>query len=642
MSEQESSSRLSVAESDREQWRTAVAGVLAKSSRKDPAELGSEPEQLLDSPTYEGFPIRPLYTILDSQPEPPLPGRWPFVRGGDALRDVKSGWKVAEAFPLPGASGVSAGNGSVLAALTEGTSALVLRVGSGASEATGNGSAGVPASDIDRLLEGVFLELVPVVLDAGADYAAAADAVLALVEDLTDDRRARLSIDLGADPLTAPLSGRSAPTVDEVAAIADRSAGYDGGVRAITVDGPAFHDLGASASWELAAAIGAGVEYLRLLTEHGIGTADALRQISFRYAADDDQFMTIAKLRAARQIWARVAEVVGAPDAGAATVHAVSSLPMMAQRDPWVNMLRTTLAAFAAGVGGADTVQVHAFDVAIPGGLPGTATTFTRRMARNTQLLLLEESHIGRVLDPGGGSWFIEDLTRALAEQAWAHFREIEAKGGFVAAREFVADRIARVRDRRADDVAHRRTSLTGVNEYPNLAEAPLGQPDSTPTVKRYGAAFEELRDRSDAYLAAHGARPKALLLPVGPLAEHNIRTTFAANLLASGGVETINPGTVTADGVGTAVQDAGGAVAVVLCGTDRRYAEEASGVVEAARAAGVSHVYLAGPEKAVADAAGGPERSDTGSNSAKPDEYLTAGIDAIAALSTLLTRLGA
>ena len=620
MSEQESSSRLSVAESDREQWRTAVAGVLAKSSRKDPAELGSEPEQLLDSPTYEGFPIRPLYTILDSQPEPPLPGRWPFVRGGDALRDVKSGWKVAEAFPLPGASGVSAGNGSVLAALTEGTSALVLRVG----------AEGVPASDVDRLLEGVFLELVPVVLDAGADYAAAADAVLALVEDLTDDRRARLSIDLGADPLTAPLSGRSAPTVDEVAAVADRSAGYDGGVRAVRVDGPAFHDLGASASWELAAAIGAGVEYLRLLTEHGIGTADALRQISFRYSADDDQFMTIAKLRAARQIWARVAEVAGAPDAGAATVHAVSSLPMMAQRDPWVNMLRTTLAAFAAGVGGADTVQVHAFDVAIPGGLPGTATTFTRRMARNTQLLLLEESHIGRVLDPGGGSWFIEDLTRALAEQAWAHFREIEAKGGFVAAREFVADRIAEVRDRRADDVAHRRTSLTGVNEYPNLAEAPLGQPDSTPTVKRYGAAFEELRDRSDAYLAAHGARPKALLLPIGPLAEHNIRTTFAANLLASGGVETINPGTVDADGVGTAVRDAGGAVAVVLCGTDRRYAEEASSVVEAARAAGVSHVYLAGPEKAVADAA------------SKPDEYLTAGIDAIAALSTLLTRLGA
>lgn len=620
MSEQESSSRLSVAESDREQWRAAVAGVLAKSSRKDPADLGAAPEQLLDSPTYEGFPIRPLYTILDSQPEPPLPGRWPFVRGGDALRDVKAGWKVAESFPLPGQADISVGNGTVLAALTEGTSALVLRVG----------PSGVSTGELDRLLEGVYLELVPVVLEAGADYTAAADEILALVRDLDDDRRARLSLDLGADPLTAPLSGRSAPTIDEVAAVADRAGTFDGGVRAVTVDGPAFHDLGASASWELAAAIGAGVEYLRLLADRGIAISDALQQISFRFAADDDQFMTIAKLRAARQVWARVAEVVGAPDSGDATVHAVTSRPMMAQRDPWVNMLRTTLAAFAAGVGGADTVQVHAFDTAIPGGLPGTATTFTRRMARNTQLLLLEESHIGRVVDPGGGSWFIEDLTRALAEQAWEHFRGIEAKGGFVAARDFVAEQIAAVSDRRADDVAHRRTALTGVNEYPNLAEAPLAESDSTSPVKRYGAAFEGLRDRSDAHLAANGARPTVLLLPVGPLSEHNIRTTFASNLLASGGIEAVNPGTVTADGVATAVQDAGGAVAVVLCGTDTRYAEEASGIVEAARAAGVSHVYLAGPEKAVAESA------------TKPDDYLTAKIDAIAALSTLLTRLGA
>ena len=631
MSEQESGSRLSLAESDREQWRSAVAGVLAKSSRREPAELGSEPEQLLDSPTYEGFPIRPLYTILDSQPEPPLPGLWPFVRGGDALRDVKAGWKVAEAFPLPGGSGVSEGNGTVLAALTEGTSALVLRVG----------TDGVSAEELDRLLEGVFLELVPVVVEAGAEYAAAAGAVLALVGALDDDRRALLSIDLGADPLTAPLSGRSAPTPEEVADVAAAAREYDGGVRAITVDGPAFHDLGASASWELAAAIGAGVEYLRLLTASGMATADALRQISFRFAADDDQFMTIAKLRAARQVWARVAETVGAPDAGAATVHAVTSRPMMAQRDPWVNMLRTTLAAFAAGVGGADTVQVHAFDIAIAGGLPGTATTFTRRMARNTQLLLLEESHIGRVLDPGGGSWFIEDLTRSLAEQAWDHFRGIEAACGFTEARDHVAERIAEVAALRADDVAHRRTALTGVNEYPNLAEAALAQADSKSTVKRYGAAFEALRDRSDAYLAANGSRPRALLLPVGPLAEHNIRTTFATNLLASGGIEAINPGPVAADDVAGAVVDAGATV-VVLCGTDKRYADEASSVVEAARAAGVSHVYLAGPEKAVADASGGQERSDRGSDSAKPDDYLTARIDAIAALSTLLTRLGA
>ena len=607
-------------ESDREQWRAAVAGVLAKSSRKDPADLGEAPEQLLDSPTYEGFPIRPLYTILDSQPEAPLPGRWPYIRGGDGLRDVKSGWKVAESFPAPGQVSVVDGNGAVLTALTEGTSALILEVG----------PTGVGADELDRLLEGVFLELVPVVLDAGTDYVAAADAVLALVADLDDERRARLSVDLGADPLTAALSGRPSPTNDEVVATVAKTVNYDGGVRAITVDGPAFHDLGANASWELAGAIGAGVSYLRLLVDSGVPAADALRQISFRLAADDDQFMTIAKLRAARQLWARVAEVVGAADAGAATVHAVTSKPMMAQRDPWVNMLRTTVAAFAAGVGGADTVAVHTFDSAIPGGWPGTAASFARRMARNTQLLLLEESHIGRVLDPGGGSWFVEDLTHALAEESWKHFRDIESRGGFAAARDYLAEQIAQVRQTRSDDIAHRRTAVTGVNEYPNLSEIPLPPSDPQPGVQRYAAAFEALRDRSDAYLAEHGARPTALLLPLGPLSEHNIRTTFAANLLASGGVESVNPGPLDAAGIAQAVSDAGGAAVAVVCGTDARYAEEASGAVEAARAAGVSHIYLAGPEKAVAEAAN------------KPDEYLTAKIDAIAALSALLTRLGA
>jgi methylmalonyl-CoA mutase len=358
--------------------------------------------------------------------------------------------------------------------------------------------------------------------------------------------------------------------------------------------------------------------------------SDSLRQISFRLAADDDQFMTVAKLRVLRRLWARVAEVVGEPDDGAARVHAVTSMPMMTQRDPWVNMLRTTVAAFGAGVGGADTVLVEPFDAAIPGGLPGTAASFARRIARNTQLLLLEESHLGRVLDPAGGSWFVEDLTEQLADKAWEHFQEIEAQGGFTAALEFVAAQIAEVRERRTDDINHRRKALTGVNEYPALGEPPLPQHDSPDAVARYAAGFEALRDRSDAYLEATGARPTVLLLPLGPLAEHNIRATFATNLLASGGIEAVNPGTVDSAGTADAVSGANGLAIAVICGTDARYGTEAAGVVEAARKAGVSCVLLAGPEKAVADA------------DPKPDDYLTAKIDAVETLSGLLTRLGA
>ena len=459
--------------------------------------------------------------------------------------------------------------------------------------------------------------------------------MLAMAAGVEADQREILSIDLGGDPLTAALSDRPAAALDEVVAVAKRAAD-ERGVRAVTVDGPAFHNLGANATWELAGTVAAGVAYLRRLTESGMSVGEALRQISFRLAADDDQFVTLAKMRAARHLWARVAEVVGDPDGGALTVHAETSLPMMTQRDPWVNMLRCTLAAFGAGVGGADTVLVLPFDVAIPGGFPGTARSFARRIARNTQLLLLEESHVGRVLDPVGGSWFVEDLTARLAEQAWEHFQAIEARGGFVEAHDYVADQIAEVAARRAEDIAHRRTAITGVNEFPNLTEPALPQNDSpgaplaAGNLQRYAAAFEALRDRSDAFLALTGARPQLLLLPLGPLAEHNIRTTFAANLLASGGIEAVNPGTVDAAGVAQAVADAGSPSVAVICGTDKRYQEDAAAVVEAARTAGVSRVYLAGPERAMGDA------------EHRPDEFLTAKINAVEALSNLLTRLGA
>ncbi len=611
----------------RARWRKAVAGVLAKSTRRDVDELGPEPEGMLETPTYEGFAIRALYTALDELPEPPLPGEWPYLRGGDALRDVKSGWKVAEAIPAGRVAGVAAQevNAAVLAGLAEGVSALLIRVG----------ESGVAPQQLAKVLEGVYLSMAPVVLDAGADYRAAFDVLQALVAEVEPDQRATLSIDLGADPLTASLSNRPTAPIQEVVAVAKQVAG-DHGVRAITVDGPAFHNLGANATWELSGSIGAAVSYLRVLTESGLSLGDALRQISFRLAADDDQFLTIAKMRALRQLWARVAEVVGEPDSGAAVLHAETSLPMMTQRDPWVNMLRTTLAAFGAGVGGADTVLVYPFDVAIPDGFPGMATSFARRMARNVQLLLLEESHVGRVLDPAGGAWFVEDLTGRLAEQAWEQFQAIEQHGGFIEAHDYIADQIGEIAARRSDDVAHRRTAITGVSEYPNLAEPALPQNDSlhsplaAGTLLRYAAEFELLRDRSDVYLERTGTRPQVLLLPLGPLAEHNIRTTFAANLLASGGIEAVNPGTVDAEGVQKAVVDAGSPTVAVICGTDNRYGGEAAAVVEAARRAGVSHVCLAGPQKAVADA------------EHQPDEFLTAKINAVEALSGLLNRLGA
>ncbi|MFD6676360.1 methylmalonyl-CoA mutase small subunit [Rhodococcus zopfii] len=605
------------------QWQNAVAGVLAKSRRVEPAELGPEPQRLLETTTYDDVTVNPLYGVRDERPEAPLPGEFPYVRGTSATRDVNAGWLVSARF---GGTDAAAANERILAALENGVSALWLQVG----------AEGLPVDALAATLDRVLLDLAPVTLDAGADTAAAADALYALLDSRPDVAdRAAVRIALGAAPLTSAFSGRADVSVADAIALAGAASDRAETVRALTVDGTAFHNAGASDAEELGAAIAAGLEYLRELVTAGRTAGRALDQVEFRLAATDDQFQTIAKFRAGRQLWARIAQVVGAAGEGNAPQHAVTSAAMMTQRDPWVNMLRTTLAAFGAGVGGADSVTVLPFDVALPAGALEVSEAFSERIARNTQLLLLEESNLGRVLDPGAGSWYVEELTAQVAGKAWEFFQQIEAAGGYRAALDagLISERIAATRARRDTDIAHRRTSVTGVNEFPNLGEAPLpaAVADSGAFAARYAAPFEALRDRSDVYLAAHGTRPTVLLAPLGPVAEHNVRSTFAVNLLAAGGIEAVNPGPLALDTIAQAVADSGATVAV-LCGTDKRYGADAGPAVAALRAAGISTVLLAGPEKAVGDAEG----------EARPDGFLTAKIDAIAALTDLLNTLGA
>ncbi|MET9029258.1 methylmalonyl-CoA mutase family protein [Nocardia sp. NPDC004168] len=601
-------------------WRKGVAGVLAKARRVDVSELPEEPERLLDETTYDGLTVAPLYTRRDELPEQPLPGTFPFVRGRDATRDVHRGWFVSARFAQRDAA---VANREILAALENGISAIWL----------GAGERGVPVADLPTALTGLLFELAPLTLDAGGDVADAAAQVFTALDGYTAPARDGIRVSLGAAPLTSRFAGPADTGLAEAVALAGQAARRPETVRAITVDGTVFHDAGASDAQELGAAVAAGLAYLRSLTE-SLDIADALGQLEFRFAATDDQFATIAKFRAARRLWARVAQVCGAPDFGGAPQHAVTSAAMMSQRDPWVNMLRTTLAAFGAGIGGADTVTVLPFDSALPPGELGVSQAFADRMARNTQLLLLEESHLGHVQDPGAGSWYIEDLTAALAAKAWEFLQEIEAAGGYLAALEsgLLAERVAATKAARDADVAHRKTAVTGVNEFPNLAEQPLSEAArQTGRVARYGAAFEQLRNRSDAYLAEHGARPKALLVPLGSVAEHNVRVTFIANLLASGGIESINPGPLAVDGIAAAAAEAGAPIAV-LCGSDTRYGSEAGEAVRQLRAAGVPTVLLAGAAKTVADL----------DDAQRPDGFLAARIDAVAALSGLLEKVGA
>ncbi len=608
-------------------WQKAVAGVLAKSRRVDVADLPEDPERLLETTTYDGVTISPLYGTRDERPEPPLPGEFPFVRGRDASRDVNAGWKVSACFGV-GQSDAAVVNRAVLDGLDNGISALWLRVG----------GADLPIDGIAQALDGVLLDLAPVVVDAGQGTVAAAAAVFAILDSAEIADRGAVDIRLGAATLTARFARPGAPgpdalELDAMVNLARESIERQENIRAITVDGTVFHNVGASDSQEIGAAVAAGLEYLRAMTAAGLSVGQALSQFEFRFSATDDQFQTIAKFRAARVLWARVAQVCGAPSAGNAPQHAVTSEAMMTQRDPWVNMLRTTLAAFGGGIGGADAVTVLPFDVALEGGAAGVSETFAARIARNTQLLLLEESHLGRVLDPGAGSWYIEKLTDDLASTAWEFTQQLESAGGYRAALEngSLASSIAEVKATRDADVAHRRKPLTGVNEFPNLAEAPLPPSTDTTGVSRYSAAFEMLRDRSDAYLSQHDARPLVLLAPLGSVAEHNVRTTFAANLLASGGIESENPGPLTVSSIADTARTSGARIAVV-CGTDKRYADEAAQAVVALRGAGIERILLAGSDKTFVDVSE-PER---------PDGFLTATVDAVAVLSDLLESLGA
>jgi methylmalonyl-CoA mutase len=562
----------------REEWAALVDGVLRKSGRIGPdAEAGAGVDKLVRR-TPEGIPVAPLYTAGDVADLDPIgvPGHPPFVRGATADGPVPDGWDVRQRHEDADP------HEAILADLANGVTSIWLATGDGA--------------DLPAVLDGVLLDLAPVALDTGGADTGVAAAYLALGKGLADP--AALLGTLGLDPIGLRVRTGVGPDVASVVPQARRTAAEHPLVRAIVVDAVGVHAAGGADAQELGFSMAAGVAYLRALTDAGLDVATAARLLEFRYAATDEQFPTIAKLRAARRLWARVLSACGAPDAGGQHQHAISSPTMFTRRDPYVNLLRGTIAGFAAGVGGADAVTVAPFDAAL-----GVSTPFARRVARNTQALLIQEAHLARVVDPAGGAWLVESLTDALASSAWAFFQELEAAGGAVVALDagLVAARIEPVRAARAKAVATRRTPITGVSEFPDLAEIPVER-TSRPArsngglpVYRPAAAYEAYRDRSDAVLAATGARPTAFLATLGPLATYSTRAAFARNLLAAGGIDAVEAGpTETAEAVAASWEQVKAPIAV-LCSSDALYAERGEATAAALRSAGARHILVAG-----------------------------------------------
>ncbi|MDP4022173.1 methylmalonyl-CoA mutase subunit beta [Methylobacterium sp. NEAU 140] len=578
---------------DRARWLGLVEGALK----------GADFEKTLVSRTSDGLRIEPLYPAAEPAVQPVrAPGPWRIAQRVD--------------HPDPAAAGAQA-----LTDLEGGADALVLAF-SGALGARGYGLTARTVEDLDAALKGVMLPLVAVRVDAGAGALEAAT----LMRDLAARRGEDLSayeLDLGIDPVgTLAATGSLGAVWGEIAerlaaAVSElEAAGFRG--RALLADGRPYHEAGAGEAAELGAVLATAVAYLRALEAAGHDLATARDRISVLLVADADEFVTVAKFRAMRRLWARVEQACGL-DPKPLTLHAETAWRMMTRRDPFVNILRGGMAAAAAGMGGADAVAVLPYTAAL--GLPDA---FARRVARNAQVILIEESHLARVSDPAAGAGGFEALTAGLAEAAWEAFQAIEAEGGIVASLSVgkLQRRIETAREVRAKAVATLAEPLTGASAFPNLAERPVAvldvarvtagpasnfgsgsavACDALPS-QRLAEPFEALRDASDAALAKTGRRPAVFLANLGPIAVFNARATFAANAFAAGGIEALtNQGFSDPQALAEAFR-ASGATLACICSSDKIYAEQAVEAARALKAAGAETVYLAGRPGDLAD----------------------------------------
>ena len=576
---------------DKDSWAAAASAVLRKSGRLSADAPDSDAWDVLARTTVEGLTVPPLGTPARSAGLPTAaalsssPGRAPFLRGSGAPggSDGWDGWDVRSMIDVPDAD---AANTAALADLEGGACSLWVRLGDG----------GPDPDQLPAVLAGVHLDMAPVVLQGSRpDTDLACARALA---DLARSRRASLHPDgnVGADPIgrvaDAGFAGegiaRSSGTPDFHATVfrdlpQTLALAQECGVRALVVDGTVAHDAGAGDAAEIGYVLAAGAAYLRALTDSGLDVDTACGLLDVRFAVTDEQFVSIAKLRAARLTWHRMTELCGAaPLARAQRQHAVTSPAMLTRYDPWVNLLRTTVAAFAAGVGGARAVTVLPFDSAL-----GIPDAFGRRMARNVSALLLGESHLGAVADPAGGSHAVEMLTAEMADAAWAEFDRIEAAGGILAAlaNDSLTERYARTRAARDRRIATRRQPITGVSEFPHPGEElPRRRPAPGVAARRWAQPFELLRDDPP-------GRP-VLLVTVGAPAAASPRLLFARNLLAAGGITVVEP--PPGGDVAAAVTATGGGT-VVLAGSDADYAAGLETAASSARAAGATAVFVAG-----------------------------------------------
>ena len=535
--------------------------------------------------TNEGFEVQPFYraenmgevSFLNS-----LPGEFPFVRG---TKKTNNEWLVRQSIAV---TDLAEANKKALNYLMRGVDSLAFVFNGG----------DLTVANLEVLLKDVCLPAVEINF-VGTCSVKATEAFVAYVKKAGYDL-AEVSGSVEYDPFGKfAVTGVLRNGAEHVLANAAKLIGQTSEMKkfkTLAVNGKNFGNAGASAVQELGFSLAQGAEYLTALTEKGVEIDAVAKKLKFNFSVSANYFMEIAKLRAARLLWAQIVKAYGPKCECSAkmTIHTETGSWNKTVYDAYVNMLRTQTEAMSASLGGADSITVLPFNAAYE-----ESNEFSDRIARNQQLLLKEESHFSKIADPGAGSYYIEELTAAIADQSWKLFLEVQDKGGFLAAlREgFIQAEIKKMAAKRDTNIATRRENLLGVNQFPNFTEKIEGNVEASvfapvdltaegaeiETLKPYrGAqAFEALRYKTDVYSKTN-KRPLAFMLTIGNLAMRKARAQFACNFFAVAGFDVLdNNGFKTVEEGVEAAQKAGAAI-VVICSSDDEYAELAPAAFEA------------------------------------------------------------
>ena len=645
-------------------------------------DLGGKDVSALDWKPYEGFAVKPFYTADDMDGlgylTEALPGEFPYVRG---TAGGKNPWRIDERITAPSPSDA---NRLALGALENGADSLTF-----VCEVSGGAIYGIPlqtASDMSKLLKKIPLEDVALNFRAG-DGAAGILALFLIEAEKRGADFGKLSGSVESDPLerlalTGRLPGGENGSFKRLGILVSYVADRAPSLKTILVNGGVFHDSGASAVEELAFTLASGVEYMSRLAAEGLSPDTIAAQMKFSFSVGSNYFMEIAKLRAARLLWAEIVDRYepAREESKRMRAEARTSSWNKTVFDPYVNLLRGTVEAMAASIGGGEAISVLPLDAVYRE--PGE---FTLRMARNTQLILKHESYLDRVKDPASGSYYIEKLTDSIAAASLELFLEVEKQGGFVEAFKngFVRERIEKTRAARDARIAVRADVFVGVNQYPNINEkdpelsapvsetvlkrpkksvgveafasisdlmtrlskrgavigdaAPHPDADSEPAAQplrpyRGAAAFEDLRLKTIEYARRTGETPAVYLLPVGSVSMRNARAAFSANFFGCAGFAIA--GNEPHETLESAAEDAlrSKARIIVICSSDKEYTELAPGICKLIKN-GNSDAYIV--------VAGNPKEHIEELRAAGVDDFIHARSNAVEALEKFQRLMG-